>query len=299
MKRSILIVGALFALAATSVAQDTIPEVASDSFWRNDILFNALTTVHEYDLSRIRKKAESFRSLPIELEIQFHETRRGNYPFFTRFTDDNYMCFSAWGGEQALWHREEYADVYQFFFVERKVPAMRTILEAKPYQRIRISAVVRDVFRSMPYIEVTKAELLDDSVTEATIAAAAKAEKASETGDTATALAEYERAMRGNLSKLQKAQMHCDIADVYVVRGERENALSQLEQAKKLQPENAKFAKVLDKASLQPLPKVKPKTMDKSGESVASRPSPTGGDKATDAAAKKTAADEAKTKSDK
>ena len=177
MKRSILIVGALFALAATSVAQDTIPEVASDSFWRNDILFNALTTVHEYDLSRIRKKAESFRSLPIELEIQFHETRRGNYPFFTRFTDDNYMCFSAWGGEQALWHREEYADVYQFFFVERKVPAMRTILEAKPYQRIRISAVVRDVFRSMPYIEVTKAELLDDSVTEATIAAAAKAER--------------------------------------------------------------------------------------------------------------------------
>ena len=58
------------------------------------------------------------------------------------------------------------------------------------------------------------------------------------------------------------------------------------EQAK-LQPENAKFAKVLDKASLQPLPKVKPKTMDKSGESVASRPSPTGGDKATDAAARR------------
>jgi tetratricopeptide (TPR) repeat protein len=274
MKRFCSFVAAFAAVAGSALCQE-VPDTASDSFWRNDMLFNALTSVKEHNLTNIRKKPEAYRGLPIEMEIQFHSTRKANYPFFTRFTDDNYTCFTGWAGEAALWHRAEYQDVFSFFFVERKTPAMRTILEAKMYDRLRVSAVVRDVFRSAPYIEVTKVEIIDES-DEATIVEAAKAEKEAEAENAAAAISHYEKALRGNLPKILRARMYCDVATLYAKRGDKPNALAQLEQAKKLQPDNTKFAELLEKAAQAPLPEAKNASGKKKndGESVASRPAP-------------------------
>lgn len=266
MKLPLSTLFAVVAFASTSLCQD-VPEKAYDSFWRNDLLIRALTTVKEHSLTNIRKKPDSYRGLSVDTEIQFHELRKSSNPFFTRFTDDNYACFSAWGGEQALWHKEEYQNEFLFLFVDRTSLCFRALLECSAYQRLHVKAVVRDIFRGIPYIEVTSIEMIDDSVTEATISHAAKAKKAADAGDTATALAEYERAMRGKLPKILKAEMHCDLADVYLARGDRDNAVAQLEQATKLQPDNAVFAKMVEKASKGPLPTRKP-----AGEVAASRP---------------------------
>jgi tetratricopeptide (TPR) repeat protein len=261
---------ALAVFSASTFAQD-VPESATDSFWRNDGLIKALTDVKSHTLTNIRKKPEAYRGLTVRMEIQFHDSRKNCNPFFTRFTNDNFASFAAWGGEQALWKREEYQNDFAFFFVSRNTTMIRTILECDIYHRLQVDAVVRDVFRGIPYIEIMKAELCDDSVTEATIIAAAKAEKASEEGDTATALAEYERAMRGDLSPILKAQMYCDVANVYIRRGDRENALDRLDKAQKLQPNNKDFAKAIEKASKEPLPVFRPVRKPES-ESVASRP---------------------------
>lgn len=261
---------ALTVLGATSVAQD-VPETATDSFWRNDGLIKSLTSIKSHTLANVRKSPEAYRGLAIRMEIQFNEFRKNWNPYFTRFTHDNYASFAAWSGEQALWKRDEYTNDFGFFFVSRNSAVTRKVMECKKYDRVNVEVIVRDVFRGIPYIEVMKLDTVDDSLTEATIIAGAKAEKAAEEGDTATALAEFERAMRGHMPKILRAQLYCDIAKVYVQRGDRQAALDKLDKAKSLQPDNAEFAKAIDKVSKEPLPAPRaPKRYV--GEPLASRP---------------------------
>lgn len=250
MKLIIPIVWLTFAGAA--FAQD-LPEKSTDSLWRNDILFKALTSVKPHTLTDLKTRPDAYRGLPVEMEIQFHETRKGGNPFFTRFTDDNFLCFAAWGGEQALWDKEEYQKDFSFLFVDRNSLVFRQVLEAKVYNRLKVTAVTRDVFRGIPYVEVIKAELLSDSMSEAQIIHGAKAKKMAREGDTAGALAEFERAMRGGLPTQSKALMHIDLAQVYLQREDRDSAIAQLENAKKLQPNDLTLAKTIDKIKSTPL----------------------------------------------
>lgn len=243
---------ALLLFAAPVAAQD-LPEKATDSLWRNDALLKALTTVKPHSLTDIRTRPDAYRGIPVELEIQFHETRKGGNPFFTRFTDDNYLCFSAWGAEQPLWHKEEYQKDFGFLFVDRNSALFRTLLEAKLYSRLKITAQARDIFRGIPYVEVIKAEILDNSISEATIMHGAKAQKLAQQGDTAGSISEFERALRGDMTPLAKAQLHIDLAQVYLQRDDRDNVNLQLDNAKKLQPNDVNLAKSIEKIKNTPL----------------------------------------------
>ncbi|MBI3817191.1 MAG: hypothetical protein HY286_00755 [Planctomycetes bacterium] len=265
--------------AAPSFGQD-VPEKSTDSIWRNDILLKALTSVKPHTLTDLRARPDAYRSLPVQMDIQFHDTRKGGNPFFTRFSDENYLCFSAWGAEQPLWDQNEYQKDFSFLFVDRNAPEFRTLLEAKVYQRLRVSGVARDVFRGIPYIEIIKAEALDDGMSAAAITHAAKARKLSMQGDTPGAVAEFERALRGAMPAISEAQMRIDLAQVYLQRRERDNAITQLDQAKKLQPKDASLAKSIDKIKDTPLDQLKIEGLrevpaelkDPRQESAASRP---------------------------
>jgi tetratricopeptide (TPR) repeat protein len=248
--RPVLIV--LFTICSGAASAQDLPEKSTDSLKRHDSLVQLFTSMKTHTLSSVRTKPEAYRALPVQIEIQFHEPRKMGNPFFTRFTEDNYYCFAAWGVEQALWDREEYQKDFPFLFVDRKSVVCRTFVDAKIYDRLRVKAVVRDVFRGIPYVEVTEADVLDDSITEATILHGAKAKKLAKEGDTAGALAEFERAMRGSLADITKAQFHIDMAEVYFQRSERDNAISHLEKAKKLQPEDLAIAHAVEK--IQALP---------------------------------------------
>jgi len=284
----LLITIALGALAGASFAQQPLPDKTTDSFSRNDLLFDALTKVVPHSLTAVRNAAESYRGLPVEMDLQFHETRKSTNPFFTRFTTESYLCFAAWGAEQALWHREEYENDFAFFFVDRYSQCFRTILEAKPYQRIRVSAVVRDVFRGRPYIEVTKLKITDDSVSEATIFHGAKAQKAMAAGETGAALASYEEALRAKLPSDARARMLADMANVHLVRNDKVNALAALADAKRLVPGDKRYEQAFNEVETAPakpitdLAKIEISKV-KSADAPASRPS---GDAPADASAK-------------
>ncbi|MFN0207940.1 MAG: tetratricopeptide repeat protein [Planctomycetota bacterium] len=242
----------LFVVFGASISAQDMPEKSTDSLHRNDSLFNLFTSVKPHSLTDVRAKPEAYRGLPVQMEIQFHESRSMANPFFTRFTEDNYYCFSAWGIEQPLWDKEEYKKDFAFFFVDRKSIMFRRTLDAKMYNRMRVKATVRDIFRGIPYIEITDADILGGSVTEATIIHGAKAKKLVKEGNTAGALAEYERAMRGDIPEVSKAQFHIDMAEVYIQRSERDNAISQLENAKKLVPTDMSIAIAVDKIKAMP-----------------------------------------------
>lgn len=247
----LLFASAFVGTPGVAIAQE-LPEKSTDSFWRNDPLVKALTSVKSHSLADVAARPEAYRSLPVQMDIQFHETRKGGNPFFTRFTEENYLCFAAWSGESALWKREDYERSHPFLFVDRKSPDLRVLLEAKIYNRIRVTAIVRDVFKGIAYIEVSKAQILDQAVTEATIIHGAKAQKLAHEGDTAGALAEYDRAMRGDIPETAKAQLYIDMAQVFLQRSERDRATAQLENAKKLRPNDASLTKTIDRIKSAP-----------------------------------------------
>ncbi len=241
---------ALVLVSGIALAQHPdIPEKPTDSFARNDSFFRIFTSVKPHTLTSVRKNPESYRDLPVQMEIQFHELRHAKNPFFTRFSADGYLSFAAWGGEQSLWHREDYLNDHPLFFVDRGAPMRRTLLEAKIYDRIRVTAVVRDVFKGVPYLEVTKAEIVDSRLTEATIVAAARAEQAAQEGETASALSFYEQALRGKIPDESKAQLHLDIAQVHLMRADKAAALAQIEAARQIRPDDGSFSVMHEKVS--------------------------------------------------
>lgn len=247
MKLPILLAVGFLACAVS--AQDT-PEKTTDSFYKHDPLLRCLVETKPHTLTAVRKSPDAYRGIPVEMEIVFHETRRVGNPFFTRFTADTYVCVAAWGAEQAVWQVEEFKNDFPQLFVDRETaPVLRVFLEAKPFDRIKVTVVVRDVFRGIPYLEIRKAELVEEgNIGEATILHASKGNKAAAAGDHATALQEYERAMRGNLPNDMKVALHADIAECYLRRGDRAGALAQLQRAKDLRPNDAALRTAYEKA---------------------------------------------------
>ncbi|HKE01036.1 MAG TPA: hypothetical protein VKE69_08505 [Planctomycetota bacterium] len=259
-------------LASPALAQVDLPDETTDSFARNDVLFDSMRSVKSHTLTAIRKRPEGFRSLPVELVIHFHETRKAGNPFFTRFTADSYIGIAAWGAEQPIWRKEEYTNDHPFFFAERRSAVIRKFLEAHTYDRIKITAVVRDIFKGVPYIEIIKAEPLDEKLDEPTIAHAARGRKMAEAGNGKAAVEEYERAFRGDIPADARPYMLVDKGEAHLAKGERDEAIDLMEDALELKPDDPSIQEALKRAKAwKPLEHAKP-VGETGGEGATSRP---------------------------
>ncbi len=243
------LLGLLAAAAPFAAAQDD--EGIFAPFARELGLAKDPTAPHETTLATLRGNPDAYRNVRVILTLQMNERTNFWNPFFTRFTPDNYVNFSAWGDEQRLWVAAEYGNEFPLFFVDRRSEPARKILAAEPFQRFRVTAIVRDTFRGMPWIEVTKVKSLSEKLARGTLVHGARGRKWMEAGKWALAANEFDRAIAGDLPDASRVGLLKDLSVCHYARGDRDKTRSVLLAAADLDPKDAEVNAALEALLLE------------------------------------------------
>ncbi|HET6203115.1 MAG TPA: hypothetical protein VFI25_09985 [Planctomycetota bacterium] len=253
------VLGLLGAAAPLSAAAEGEGLLAS--FARELGLAKDPTAPHPCTLAELRENPEAYRGVRVTLMLQMHERGQFWNPFFTRFAPENYVNFSAWGDEQRLWVASEYESDFPLLFVERRSEMARTILAAATYQRFQATAIVRDTFRGMPWIEVTKLSSLSDRITRGTLVHGARGRKWMDARKWTLAANEFDRAITDDLPDAARVGLLKDLSVCHYARGDRERTRTVLLAAAELNPKDAEVNAALESLLLEeekPLPVEEP-----------------------------------------
>lgn len=120
------------------------------------------------DLAAMRANPAAFQNVKVKFTVQFASLGRISNPFFTQFTPTDYTNFYGWGDEQQIWQEPAYNDVFGMLFLSKSNPQLETLYTLRLYQRIECTAVVRNTFQDIPWLEVleftVKGEQMDTAV---------------------------------------------------------------------------------------------------------------------------------------
>jgi hypothetical protein len=111
----------------------------------------------------------------VRLQVQYHGAVESWNPYLTRFGSRQYVAAQAWADEQFPWIKEEYDAPAVRVFARRGEACAWALDGAKAGARLEITAVVRDVFLDLPWIEVIQILPLPERITEGTLIHAGKA----------------------------------------------------------------------------------------------------------------------------
>ena len=145
--------------------------------------------------------------VPFEFTVVVREVDRTFEPYLTLFDPHTWMCVEAWSDDMFLWRRDHFARSSPCLFVRRDSPAARALLERRPYERVAVTGLVRQVFAGRPWIEVWDARVATEHLTEPTIFHAARAIELFEQGRADLAESEMERALAAPLPLRQRTEL--------------------------------------------------------------------------------------------
>ncbi|MCC6673085.1 MAG: hypothetical protein IT458_18615 [Planctomycetes bacterium] len=126
--------------------------------------------VVQTNLTAMRQNPEAFRNLWVSFQVQYHSLGRVANPFFTKFVPTEYANFTVWANEQPIWRQDAYSDVFGLLFLPKNHDQLQALYATKPYQRLQITGIVRNVFQGQPWIEVTEFTSVPGQVTTAALA---------------------------------------------------------------------------------------------------------------------------------
>lgn len=132
--------------------------------WWDDVF-----TERSVTLAKVLASPDAYRDVPISFTVQFHQVSKTGPSFFTRFDPDSWLGFSAWAEDAALWEKKAYETDFPYLFVRRDGPDLRTVNAAAIYDRFTLAAVVRDVIKGKPWIEVTSVRRLPEKMSEGSL----------------------------------------------------------------------------------------------------------------------------------
>lgn len=155
---------AVAGLAAAPSAPSPRPELTSA------IDRSVAVTWTELATSPCRHQAEEVR-----FPIQFHGLPERWQAGPTRFGPGAFLAVSAWADEQFPWFENEYGNPAVRLYVRRGSHLERTFREGRVHQRYEVRGIVREVWRGLPWIELTSAERLDEEIGEASVFHASRA----------------------------------------------------------------------------------------------------------------------------
>tara|TARA_R110002072_G_scaffold67163_3_gene165041 strand:+ start:38234 stop:39052 length:819 start_codon:yes stop_codon:yes gene_type:complete len=112
------------------------------------------------NLTAMRANPDAFHNVKVQFVVQFASLGRISNPFFTQFTPTDYTNFYSWADDQKLWQENHYNDVFGMLFLSKSNPQLETLYTMGLYTRMRCTAVVRNTFQSIPWIEVLEFEVL-------------------------------------------------------------------------------------------------------------------------------------------
>ncbi|MGE3171646.1 MAG: hypothetical protein AB7O97_03410 [Planctomycetota bacterium] len=121
-------------------------------------------------LTTIRKDPEAFRNVKVRFTAQFASLGKLSNPFFTRFTPTDYSNLHVWADEQPIWQRDAYEDLFGNLFYPKTGKQLQEVFELRMYQRMEITAIVRNTFQNAPWIEIQDFAVVGDQVDAAVLA---------------------------------------------------------------------------------------------------------------------------------
>ena len=116
------------------------------------------------NLSAMRANPDAYQNVKVQFVVQFASLGRISNPFFTQFTPTEYTNFYGWADDQKLWQEKHYNDVFGMLFLSKSNTQLETLYTMGLYTRIRCTAVVRNTFQDIPWIEVLSFEVLGEKL---------------------------------------------------------------------------------------------------------------------------------------
>lgn len=135
----------------------------------------------------------------VEFTLQFRELGESWNPYLSRFEPTRWLGLSAWPDEVFLWDAASFDAPATRLFVRRGSELETFLRAARPFQRLRATALVREQFLGEPWLELTALTPLPEIVGEGTLLHVTRARELLFEGAFDLALEQYERARRAPL----------------------------------------------------------------------------------------------------
>ena len=186
------------------------------------------------ELATVRQRPDAFKNVWVTFDTQFFSLGKVSNPFFTQFVPSDYANFYAWGGDQPIWRRESYDDVFGMLFVHKDNPEVEELYGLETYARVRVTGVVRNIFQDVPWIEVMTIDPLEGEVDTPTLAHLYRAEQHMARREWGRAISEFSLAPAGGKPNHVLAAVHRGLGTCYLRVGEADKAQSYLAEAVRL-----------------------------------------------------------------
>jgi hypothetical protein len=111
----------------------------------------------------------------VHLRIQYLDPVERWNPYMTRFSAPRFAGVQAWADEQLPWIRTEYDAPLVRLFTLREGSCAWAFQSARRGDRFEVTAVVREVFLSLPWTEVVEVLPLPERIGEGTVIHAGRA----------------------------------------------------------------------------------------------------------------------------
>ncbi len=164
-------------------------------------------------LSEIRASPLGWLSKRVRIDIQLDRTAPSPAQALGAFSGPNWTALHAWPDEVFTWYPAVYRDPAPYLFVPAGSALAESLAETPRFTRLRVVAVVRELFLGEPWLEVETIEELEGFVNEGSILHVGRAIDLLREGSVAMALDQLERAhaaplpehARGELKRLADA----------------------------------------------------------------------------------------------
>jgi hypothetical protein len=146
------------------------------------------------DLRLVRAQPGAWLGRRVDLVLQMKARVETWNPYATRFGPGDWLAFEAWDDAELPWEPAVFANPHARLFVRRGGEVERRLRAARPHDRLRASALVREVFLDEPWIEVEALLPIEGSIGPGTLVHVGRALDFQGKGQWELALAEIERA---------------------------------------------------------------------------------------------------------
>lgn len=186
------------------------------------------------NLSAMRANPDAFQNVKVQFVTQFASLGRISNPFFTQFTPTDFTNFYGWSDDQKLWQEKDYNDVFGMLFLSKSNSQLETLYEMGLYTRMRCTAVVRNTFQNIPWIEVLEFEVLGEKVDTAVLTHMHRGEDLMEQRLWQRAISELSLAPGEGVPKTATQAAHKNLGVCLLRMGEAQAAIGYLQSASTL-----------------------------------------------------------------
>lgn len=183
-------------------------------------------------LTAVREHPHAFRNVRVTFTVQYAWLGKIQNPFFTRFVPSHFANFHAWADEQPIWRRKQYDDVFGLLFLSKNNPQLPELFDLRTYDRVRVTAIVRNTFQGEPWIEVTELERVSGGVNTGTLAHLYRGEFFMKQRKWRAAISELSLVGLGDVPDAVRAAVHKNLGTCYLRVGEAGRARSHLARAR-------------------------------------------------------------------